>query len=192
MEAAFRAGADWLQIRDRSLPGAALLTRAEDLAAAARRGASAAGRSACILVNRRLDIALAMHADGVPLGFDAVSPEDARRVLGKAARIGVSVHAPAECRAAAQSGASYVHLAPIYPPLSKRATRPALGPTCLREAATAGIPVIAQGGVTPRRCAELIQNGASGVAVTGAIVNATDPKAATAAIRSALDATRVA
>jgi len=182
VEAAVRAGVDWVQVRERALDGAELLAFAEDMAAAARRGA----REVRITVNRRADVALAIGADGVHLGFDAMDVAAARRVLGEEALVGVSTHSVDEVRAAA--GASYVHLAPVFAPLSKPATREALGLAAVEAAARFSVPVIAQGGVDASNAGAVRAAGAAGVAVTGAILMADDPATATAALRRALEA----
>jgi thiamine-phosphate pyrophosphorylase len=179
-----RAGVDWVQVRERALDGARLLAFAEEVAAAARRGARAGGREVRLIVNRRADVALAIGADGVHLGFDAMDVTAARRVVGKGALVGVSTHSVDEVRAAA--GASYVHLAPVYAPLSKAATRRALGLAAVEAAAREKVPVIAQGGVDASNAGAVRAAGASGVAVTGAILMADDPAAAAAALRRAL------
>src|SRR5690606_2600984 len=106
---------DWLQLRDRSLSGRALLAWV-DAASAAARAAVGPGRRVAILVNRRIDVALAAGTDGVHLGFDALGPEEARALLGPGRLVGVSAHAPAELAAAAAAGADYAHLAPIFAP----------------------------------------------------------------------------
>jgi thiamine-phosphate pyrophosphorylase len=182
--AACAAGVDWVQVRDRALGGAALLALVDALAAAARRAAPGAR----VLVNRRADVALAAGADGVHLGFDALDPASARRLLGPSALIGVSCHDPEEVRRAAAVGADYALLAPVFDPLSKPRERPALGPAAVRAAAAHGLPVLAQGGVDLRNAAALLAAGAAGVAVTGAILHAADPGVAAAALRRALDA----
>jgi len=184
VEAAVRAGVDWVQVRERELDGAALLAFAEDVAEAARRGAREVGREVRILVNRRADVALAIGADGVHLGFDAMDVAAARRVLGEDALVGVSTHRVDEVRAAA--GASYVHLAPVFAPLSKPATREALGLAAIEAAARAKVPVIAQGGIDASNAGAVCAAGATGVAVTGAVLMADDPATATAALRRAL------
>ena len=181
-------GVDWLQIRERELAGADLLEWAHDLGRAAQDGARSAHRRVEIVVNRRLDVAWAIGADGVHLGFDAVAPGAARTLIGSQARLGVSTHDVDEVDQAARDGADYVHLAPIYAPLSKAGGRPALGPGALAEAARQPIRILAQGGVTAARTPELLAHGAGGVAVTGAILQATDPGAATRRLRAALDA----
>ncbi len=179
------AGVDWVQLRERELEGKAWLAWAETLAGAARRGAPAVR----IVVNRRLDMALAIGADGIHLGFDAVDPTEARALLAKHTLVGVSTHDPAEVEALEAGAVDYVHLAPIYDPRSKPANRPALGLEALTRASRHGLPVLAQGGIDPERGRAAIAAGAVGVAVTGEILLADEPAAAAAALRAALDGT---
>lgn len=179
---AVAGGVDWVQLRERDLGGAALL----DLATGIARVAGDRSR-VTLVVNRRLDVALAVGNAGVHLGFDAVRPEDARRLLGPDLPVGVSAHAPEEIAAAAAAGASYAFLAPVFPPRSKAATRPALGIDALAQAARSPIAVLAQGGCDESNAAAVVAAGAAGVAVTGAILMAEDPRAAAARIRRALD-----
>lgn len=186
LAACVSAGVDWVQVRDRELSGAALVTLVDAVLRVARSGAERAGRSAQVIVNKRVDAALAAGADGVHLGFDAMSPAAARRLLGEEGLVGASCHAPAEVDAAA--GATYVHLAPIFAPLSKPASRAPLGLVPLAEAARGRRDVFAQGGICADNAAACLAAGASGVAVTGTILAAPDPVAASAALRAALDA----
>jgi thiamine-phosphate pyrophosphorylase len=187
--AAVAAGVDWVQVRERELPGAELLAHAERVAAAARRGAQRAGRELRILVNRRVDVALALGVDGAHLGFDAMAPEDARALLGPDALVGVSAHAAQEVPEPG-GAASYAHVAPVFPPLSKplAVARAPLGLAGLRAAVARGLPVLAQGGIDAAGAAAARAAGAAGVAVTGAILMADDPGRAAAALREALDA----
>ena len=191
VDAAVRAGVDWIQLRERELEGAALLHLARELCTVARRAALA--RSGCVkvLVNRRIDVALTIGADGAHLGFDAIAPQDATALMREGSAplplIGVSAHSAEEVAAAQRDGASYAHLAPIWAPLSKPATRAAIGAAALEAAARHGLPLLAQGGVGPERCAEVLAAGAAGVAVTGNILLAEDPGRAAAALRAALD-----
>ena len=185
VQAAVAAGVDQVQVRERQLTGARLLAHAREIAAAARRGARDSGRAVRVVVNRRADIALAIAADGVHLGFDAMEIVDARRLLGPRACIGVSTHSVSEVAAA--TGADHAHLAPIFAPLSKRGTRPALGLEAIAAAARTGVPVLAQGGITARSAGDACRAGAAGVAVTGAILLADDITSATRALRTALD-----
>jgi thiamine-phosphate pyrophosphorylase len=182
VEATVRAGVDWVQLRERELEGADWLEWAQAMAAAAHRG----NPEARIIVNRRLDIALAIRADGAQLGFDAPSIADARSLLGEDALIGKSAHSAEEVRAAADAEASYAQLAPIFDPRSKPATRPALGADALQRATAHGLPVLAQGGIDAARCAEVMRLGAAGVAVTGTLLMAADPARAALELRAAL------
>jgi thiamine-phosphate pyrophosphorylase len=199
VEAACAAGVDWLQLRDRELEGAAWLAWARELVGAARRGAArdpARNAPPTVLVNRRLDVALALAADaelpiGAHLGFDAVAVQEARDLLGPQRPVGVSAHAAAEVRDAARAGASYAHLAPIFAPISQKtqiASRSPLGLQVIAAAAGAGIPVVAQGGQDAARWPEVAAAGAAGMAVTGAILLAADPGEAAASLRASLDA----
>ena len=165
----------------------------------AARGAHAAARlgkplpAARVLVNRRIDVALAAGADGVHLGFDALAVEDARELLPATAWIGRSLHSVSEIEqetaqtARSPRGIDYAHLAPIWDPLSKPATRPSLGPAALRAACAHGLPVIAQGGLDPERARVAIDAGAAGIAVTGSVTRAKDPERTIRALRDALD-----
>jgi thiamine-phosphate pyrophosphorylase len=175
------AGVDWLQLRDRTLDGAALLTAADRAVAAAR----SASRPVRVLVNRRADVAHVAGADGVHLGFDALPAQRARALLGESAWIGVSLHDPAAIDA--EPGADYVHLAPIFAPLSKPLERIPLGLAGLRAARGSRVLVLAQGGIEPANARAVMAAGAAGVAVTGAIAAAADPARAVRALRSALD-----
>ncbi len=183
VEAAARSGIDWLQLRERELSSAAWLTWARSLVAVAQD----AEPRLRVVVNRRVDIALTLGIDAVHLGFDACPPRVARSLIGRSGVVGCSTHSPTEVAAAAESGADYAQLAPILDPLSKPSERPALGVEALAQATRHGIPVIAQGGISPEHCADVLAAGAAGIAVTGAILLADDPAAATERLRHALD-----
>jgi len=178
-----RGGVDWIQVRERALEGAALLGLVDAVAAAAR--AAAGQRGVRVLVNRRLDVVLSAGADGIHLGGDGMPPAVARRLLPQGALVGISTHAVAEALAAQE--VDYVQLAPIFAPLSKPADRPALGLAALAAAAAGPLPVLAQGGIDARSAAAARDAGAAGVAVTGAIWLAPDPRAAAEGLREALD-----
>ncbi len=147
-------------------------------------------------MNRRADVALAAGADGVHLGFDGHAPEAARKLGTEHSKdhwiVGVSTHSAEEVAAAARAGADYAHLAPVFDPLSKPRERPALGPGVLAEAAasvpaSAGLRLIAQGGIDAETAPAALRAGAAGVAVTGAVFSATHPGEAAARLRAALD-----
>lgn len=131
-----------------------------------------------LLVNDRVDIALAAGADGAHLGRRSLPIPAVRVLLGPAALVGYSAHEPEEAAAAARAGADYVFLGTIYPsPSHPRAE--ARGPRHVRAAAgVCRAPVIAIGGVTPGGVPELLGAGAAGVAVLGGVWHAPDPVAA--------------
>jgi thiamine-phosphate pyrophosphorylase len=184
--AAVRGGVDWVQVRERDLTDAALLELADAVSAAARNAACGRpGRPLRVIVNRRADVALCIGADGVHLGFDAVEPDAARRLLGDTALIGVSTHDPDEV--GTLEGSDYAHLAPIFAPLSKPVERRALGLSALGAAARHGLPVLAQGGIDASNAGAAIRAGAAGIAVTGAVLLADDPEAAARGLREQLD-----
>lgn len=190
--ALFAAGVDWIQLRERSLEGAALHALARALVSAR----DAAERAARVIVNKRVDVALASGADGVHLGVDAVDPKTARALLANAegALLGASLHGASELDALVDGDAplDYVQLAPIWNPRSKPVERPALGLDALRAAASRanerGWRLLAQGGIDAARAAAVVAAGAAGIAVTGIISQASDPIASARALRHALDA----
>lgn len=201
----FESGVDWIQLRDRSLSGESLLRVARQLVEA-RDDATDDLRSSNgmepmgteqetdsrrrVIVNRRVDVALAARADGVHLGFDALGDGDARRLLSEDAIIGRSVHSLLEVESHGQrvgAGHQYAHLAPVWDPNSKKASRPALGLDILAKACGLGLPILAQGGIDTTRAAEAVAVGAAGVAVTGILSSARNPMAVARQLRTALD-----
>jgi thiamine-phosphate pyrophosphorylase len=173
------AGVDAIQLRDRRVGGRALL------AAAHRLRTLTSERGAALLVNDRLDVALAAGAEGVHFPAASFPIGTARRLLGPEAWIGRSTHSPSEAEAAAAEGADYVILGPIFATPSKLAFGPPLGLAAL-AATHACCPVLAIGGVTAATLPSLRGAGAHGVAVIRAILDAADPAAATRQLRTAL------
>ena len=189
----FRAGADWLQLRDRTIEGRDHLAWTRSVVEAAREGTgdpgAALARPRRVLVNRRLDVALAAEAGGVHLGFDAPTAAEARRLLPKDALVGGSLHSADEVERADEAGSpyDYVHLAPIWAPNSKPMSRPPLGLETLDRACRGGIPILAQGGIDPDRARQAIRAGAVGIAVTGDIRSETEPESTIRRLRAVLD-----
>lgn len=126
-----------------------------------------------LVVNDRIDGALAAGAGAVQLGARSLAPADVRALAGNALRIGVSVHAADEARAAA-AGADWLLAGTVWPTPSHPG-RPGAGIGLLRAVAALGTPVVAIGGVTPERAAEAWGAGAAGVAVLRGIWDAPDP-----------------
>jgi thiamine-phosphate pyrophosphorylase len=154
-----------------------------DHAAILRRRARETG--AVLIVNDRIDVALAVAADGVQLNVRSLSIAEARK-LGQWRWVGYSAHDPEEAARVAADGTDFVLLGTIY----ATATHPHAAPGGIGQvraaAARANVPILAIGGVTPERIPELVQVGAYGAAVMGGIWNALDPVARTADYLEAL------
>jgi thiamine-phosphate pyrophosphorylase len=172
-------GAVAVQLREKDLGGRDLLALARALLPVCRR----AGQR--LLVNDRLDVAIAAGADGVHLPSAGVPASDARALLGPGALIGVSCHSEADVRRAAGGGASFATFGPIHDTPSKRPFGPPVGVEALRAAARLGLPLVALGGVSPEGAREIFAAGASGVAAIRAWLEAPDPGAV---VRAFLDA----
>jgi thiamine-phosphate pyrophosphorylase len=151
------AGVGALQIREKDLDDRAVL----ELAREAR---AALPPTAAVLVNGRLDIALAARADGAHLPADGVPVDALRRRFGPDVLLGRSTHTVEEVEAALREGADYVVFGPVYPTPSKEQYGPPRGLDELARAARLPIPVYALGGVTLSRFAEVAETGAAGVA----------------------------
>lgn len=172
-----------VQLREKDMDGGPLLALAREARSATR------AHGARLLVNDRLDVALAAEADGVHLPADGLPPSAARTLLAATGLIGLSTHSAAEVAAARERGADFAVLAPVWDPASKPAYRPPLGEAGLAEAARAAdLPVLALGGVTPDRVARAIRAGAYGVACIGAVMGARDPGDAVDRLLDALEA----
>ena len=137
-----------------------------------------------LFVNDRLDIALAVGADGVQLTPGSLSPEEARRLSARW-WIGKSVHDLAEAEAAQAGGADYLLAGPVFP-TATHPNRPPLGLGPLRDIVALGLPVIAIGGVTARNCSEVREAGAHGGAAIRALWDATEPAVAARQMLEAL------
>jgi thiamine-phosphate pyrophosphorylase len=148
-----------------------------------------AAAGATCLVNDRVDVALAAGADGTHLGADDLPLAAARRVAGPGHLLGGTARDPARARLLVAEGADYLGVGPAWPTATKTGLPDALGPAGVRAVAMAvDVPVIAIGGVTAERVADLLAAGAAGVAVVGAVSAAPDPGAATRDLLRALGA----
>lgn len=176
---AIAAGTDWIQIREKNLPAsdvaqllrAALASTLLSEAAAPSGAADVRTHKTCILINDRLDVALAGNADGVHLGENSLPVSEATRLVRDFQRpfsefmTGASCHSLASARAAESDGADYLFFGPIFTTPAKAAFGEAQGLPRLREVCRAvKIPVLAIGGVTAQNAAECLDSGASGIA----------------------------
>jgi thiamine-phosphate pyrophosphorylase len=133
------------------------------------------GYGALLIVNDRLDIAVASGADGAHLGQDDVPVKEARKMAPQNFIIGASVGNIDEALAAEQDGADYVALSPIFSTPSKSDAGPGHGLGVLADIRrSVRVPVIAIGGITPANAASVIKAGADGVAVISAVIGQTD------------------
>jgi thiamine-phosphate pyrophosphorylase len=178
-----------VQLREKDLPARDLYELARALLVVCAR------YRAPLLVNDRVDVAIAAGADGVHLAGSSYAVTDARTLLGPARLIGISTHAPAEIAAAAHEGADFAVYGPVFAPLSKPGYGSARGAESLGVACRAAgeMPVLALGGITAERVAELggataldERSRAAGAAVIGAVMGADNPGAATRALLAAL------
>ena len=188
-------GAIAIQLREKDLPARELY----ELACAMRKLCERFG--APLIVNDRIDIAIASGADGVHLPADSFAIADARRLLGRSRLIGVSTHEIGEVGAAHGAGADFAVFGPVYAPRSKAGYGAPRGIAALRAAchaagmsAAAGMPVFALGGITAARARALAGAPAgrevAGGGVIGAVFGADDPAHAVKSILAALSAKR--
>ncbi|HYB89712.1 MAG TPA: thiamine phosphate synthase [Candidatus Binataceae bacterium] len=175
-----------LQLREKDLGGCDLY----ELACRLREICTRAG--AMLLINDRIDVAIASDADGVHLPADSVGAVAARKLLGAGRLIGVSTHSRDELAAAGRDGADFAVFGPVFDPISKSGGLPACGPDGLLDACReCAMPVFALGGITPERARELFARGGragrpAGVAAIGSIFGAKSPPEALRAMLAAI------
>lgn len=183
---ALAGGVDWVQVREKSAPASHLLQLVQAILPLSEPHGSG------VLVNDRLDVALAAGAAGVHLSKKSLPPALARQVAGPGMLIGASVHSVEEAVEAARAGADYITFGHVYPTQSKPGLPPR-GPALLREVVQAvDVPVLAIGGITVERIPEVLATGCAGIAVIGAVLSSPDPGAAAARLRQALDGAEAA
>ena len=154
-------GATLIQLREKTDPPSRFFAQAEAALRVAR------DRGAKIIINDRVDIALALRADGVHLGQEDLAPEVARRILGKDAIIGFSTHNLEQARLAAQMPVDYVAIGPIFATDTKCSANPPVGLMGLGNLrrALGTIPLVAIGGITIENSGFVLEAGADVVAV---------------------------
>jgi len=142
------------------------------------------GRSVPLIINDRVDVAQAVEADGVHLGQTDMPLGTAKKILGDSMIIGISAESLQDAVEAERGGADYLGVSPIFATPTKTDTAPPLGLKGLREIRKAvGLPLVGIGGLNRENAAEVIRNGADGVAVVSAIVAADDPQTAAGALK---------
>jgi thiamine-phosphate pyrophosphorylase len=171
---ALRGGLRAVQLREKDLTAAQLFELAVELRRLTRE------YGAKLLINDRIDVALAVGADGVHLGKAGLPVPEARRILGSERLIGYSAHSADEALQAQLGGADFVTLGPVYHTPSKALYGEPPGLRALAEASSIlTIPVFALGGVKQSSVAEVLSAGAHGVALISAVMAAPNPTAET-------------
>lgn len=181
--AAIAGGADVVQLRDKSAPAGRLYETALEMSRLAR------AARVPLIVNDRVDIALASGADGVHIGQDDLPAAAARQLVGEAVLVGVSATTLEEAMAAERDGADYIGFGPVF---EARGTKPdtvaPLGVELLREVCRhCRVPVIAIGGLDGTNVEPVIAAGASGVAVMSSVVAAGNIAAAARGLREKIE-----
>jgi len=160
-------GATLIQLREKRMPAREFYDQAKEaVEEAARRGVQ-------LIVNDRVDVALAVGAHGVHLGQDDMPPEAARGLLGSDALIGYSTHNIEQAVAATKLPNDYLAIGPIFATTTKSDTAPVLGLEGLRTVrrAVGAFPLVAIGGITSANAADVIAAGADSVALISALLS---------------------
>jgi thiamine-phosphate pyrophosphorylase len=176
-EMAIAGGADFIQLRDKHRSTGELVAAASEVQAVCR----AAGIP--LVINDRLDVALAVGADGVHLGRMDLPIAAARGLLGPQAIIGGTASDLEQARQVERDGADYIGFGHIYPTASKNKNEAARGTAPLAQVCRVlDIPVVAIGGIEESNVAPVLDGGAWGVAVIAAVCAADDPERAAAGV----------
>lgn len=177
--AAVAGGVQAIQLREHGLYAGELLRLARNLRALTR-------ERALLLVNDRLDVALASGADGIHLPEAGMPVAESRWLAGPELLIGRSIHSVAGAKEAEEAGADYLIVGTIYATGSHPEDVPT-GPQIIRNVrAAVSLPLIAIGGITAQNAREVMQAGANGVAVISALLGAEDIERAAQELRAAL------
>jgi thiamine-phosphate pyrophosphorylase len=182
-ELAIAGGADTIQFRQKTGETIQMIRIAERIQALCKK----AGVS--FIINDRVDVAIASHADGVHLGQDDFPIPLARKLLGEGAIIGGSAGNIEEARKCFLEGADYIGFGPVYPTSSKEDAGPASGLDLLRQVVEKiPLPIIAIGGINKDNTLLVKETGAYGIAVISAVCCEKDPEEATRCLRRLLEA----
>lgn len=180
---AIEGGADTIQYRDKQKSTRAMAEEARTIAGFCRR------RRIPLLVNDRVDVAVAVDAQGVHLGDDDLPLSVAREILGPERILGASSDNADEANERARETADYAGIGPVFATSSKDDTGPVLGLDGLARAVSlSGIPLIAIGGITLENLPSVLETGVHGIAVLSEVCCAEDPATVTKAMRDLIDA----
>jgi thiamine-phosphate pyrophosphorylase len=183
--AALRGGATVVQYREKGIATRKMVEEARDLLELCREAGIP------LIVNDRVDVALAVGADGVHLGVDDMPVAIARRLLGPGRLIGYSPETPEQILASEADGADYLGVGSVYGTATKADAGAPIGlPGLARVIAEVSIPVVGIGGISVGNAAQVIQSGADGVAVISAVVAARDVEGAARRLHGIVEAAR--
>lgn len=182
VEEALAGGATCVQLREKTLDDGAFLAEARALLPLCHR------YGAPLILNDRLDLALACGADGVHVGQDDLPVEEVRRRAGRGLIVGVSAHNVAEARRAYEGGADYLGSGAVFGTATKADVTPLPLETLAAVCAAVPIPVVAIGGITRENLPRLAGTGIAGAAVVSGIFGAADITAAARELRALADA----
>ena len=184
VRAAIRGGVSCVQLREKGCSTREFMDEARLLKALL------AGTGVPLFINDRLDVALAVGADGVHLGQNDLPIADARRLVGNRMIIGISAESVADAIRAEAEGADYIGASPVFTTPTKTDTAPPLGLDGLRAIRRAvQLPLVAIGGINADNAAQVLRAGADGLAVVSAIVSAPCPRTAAAGLRQRIQST---
>ena len=184
VRAAIRGGVSCVQLREKGCSTREFMDEARLLKALL------AGTGVPLFINDRLDVALAVGADGVHLGQNDLPIADARRLVGDRMIIGISAESVADAIRAEAEGADYIGASPVFTTPTKTDTAPPLGLDGLRAIRRAvQLPLVAIGGINADNAAQVLRAGADGLAVVSAIVSAPCPRTAAAGLRQRIQST---
>lgn len=187
VSAAIRGGATMIQLREKAATTTSFVELGQELRAVTREA------GVPLIVNDRVDVALAVGADGVHVGQDDMPAAMARRLIGSSMILGISATTLEEALQGERDGAEYLGVGPIFPTGTKPDAGPAMGISGLSAIANrVRIPIVAIGGVGPDNVASMIAAGAAGVAVVSAVVSAPDVEGAARLLWAGVSAAKAA
>lgn len=181
VKAALAGGVRLVQLREKEMPLPKFIRLAEEIRAMTKKA------KALLIINDRLDIALAVGADGVHLGQSDLPVAYARKIAPDLI-IGASTHSLKEALAAQKAGASYINIGPLFPTRTKKWNKQFLGIQKMRQIASKiKIPFTVMGGIKAEHIPDLRRAGVQTIAVVTAITAAEDPRQAARQLLSSAD-----
>ena len=180
---AIAGGVDIVQLRDKRLPAAEVYRLALKLKDITE------SKNVRLIINDRVDIALAVDADGIHLGQSSLPLPVVRRLVGHGMTIGVSTHGMEEAKRAEKEGADYVTFSPIFPTHCKPGQAPQGIDALLSIKQALGIPVVALGGINEQNISQVVHGGITNVAVMSLLMHAPAPKGTASVLKKKITGT---